>query len=258
MDFKIRQRHCNRIWYRYVWRNEWKGLVASLLFCQNPSLTVREIHVLSWESVYGHNMYWTILPPYMKLSRNWKRIIPHWCSPHAQRFSFHSSPGYYRWNRKYSGSGISGREFKHTRRKRIPSDDQFSTIWLSVSYQWLLERNRRIANAAGYKPFQRPLCACLFYIHAIPQTPDAKIAVPSVLSVMRNVSVPFGITTPDKPHISSTRWRSVSDQKNKIYYFESVMTPNLFWLDLKKSTLVPKPESRNCLSPTERFMQGMP
>ena len=64
-----------------------------------------------------------------------------------------------------------------------------------------------------------------FYIHAIPQTPDAKIAVPSVLSVMRNVSVPFGITTPDKPHISSTRWRSVSDQKNKIYYFESVMTP---------------------------------
>lgn len=60
MDFKIRQRHCNRIWYRYVWRNEWKGLVASLLFCQNPSLTVREIHVLSWESVYGHNMYWTI------------------------------------------------------------------------------------------------------------------------------------------------------------------------------------------------------
>ena len=44
-----------------------------------------------------------------------------------------------------------------------------------------------------------------FYIHAIPQTPDARIAVPSVLSVMRNVSVPFGITTPGKPHISSTR-----------------------------------------------------
>ena len=34
-----------------------------------------------------------------------------------------------------------------------------------------------------------------FYIHAIPQTADARIAVPSVLSVMRNVSVPFGINT---------------------------------------------------------------
>ena len=78
-----------------------------------------------------------------------------------------------------------------------------------------------------------------FYINAIPQTADAKIAVPSVLSVMRNVSVPFGITTPDKPHISSTRWRSVSDQKNKEYYFESTLTPNLFWLDLKKIDFSP-------------------
>ncbi len=79
-----------------------------------------------------------------------------------------------------------------------------------------------------------------FYIHAIPQIADAKIAVSSVLSVMRNVSVPFGINTPEKPYISSTRWRSVSDQKNKVYYFESTLTPNLFWLDLKKIDFSPK------------------
>lgn len=79
-----------------------------------------------------------------------------------------------------------------------------------------------------------------FYVHAIPQTADAAIAVPSVLSIMRNVSVPFGITTPDKPYISSTRWRSVADQKNKVYYFESTLTPNLFWLDLKKIDFSPK------------------
>lgn len=78
-----------------------------------------------------------------------------------------------------------------------------------------------------------------FYINAITQTADAKVAVPSVLSVMRNVSVPFGINTPDKPHISSTRWRSVSDQKNKVYYFESTLTPNMFWLDLKKIDFSP-------------------
>ena len=56
-----------------------------------------------------------------------------------------------------------------------------------------------------------------FYIKAIPQTSDAKIAVPSVLSVMRNVSVPLGINTPDK----------------------STLTPNLFWLDLKKIDFSP-------------------
>lgn len=79
-----------------------------------------------------------------------------------------------------------------------------------------------------------------FYVHAIPQTSNPKIAVPSVLSVMRNVSVPYGITTPDKPYISSTLWRSVADQKDLVYYFESTLTPNLFWVDLKKVNFTPQ------------------
>ena len=62
-----------------------------------------------------------------------------------------------------------------------------------------------------------------FYIHAIPQTSNFREAVAGVFSVMRNVSVPLGITTPDQPNISSTRWRTVADQKNKVYYFESTL-----------------------------------
>ena len=72
-----------------------------------------------------------------------------------------------------------------------------------------------------------------FYVHAIPQTDDTRIAVASMFSVIRNCSVPFGITTPEQPNISSTRWRTVSDQKNKVYYFESVLSPDTFWVDLK-------------------------
>ena len=72
-----------------------------------------------------------------------------------------------------------------------------------------------------------------FYVNAIPNTDDTRIAVASMFSVIRNCSVPFGITTPDQPNISSTRWRTVSDHKNKVYYFESVLTPNVFWIDLK-------------------------
>lgn len=79
-----------------------------------------------------------------------------------------------------------------------------------------------------------------FYMGAIPQTADPQIAVASVLSVMRNVSVPFGISTPDKPYISSTRWRSVSDQKDKVYFFDSTLAPNVFWVDLKKVDFSPK------------------
>ncbi|MDO9529658.1 MAG: linear amide C-N hydrolase [Syntrophales bacterium] len=73
-----------------------------------------------------------------------------------------------------------------------------------------------------------------YYIKAIPQTSDTRIAVASVFSVIRNCSVPFGISSKDEPNISSTRWRTVSDQKNLIYFFENVLTPNVFWVDLKK------------------------
>jgi len=73
-----------------------------------------------------------------------------------------------------------------------------------------------------------------YYIKAIPQTDNTRIAIGSVFSVIRNCSVPFGITSENEPNISSTRWRSVSDQKNLVYYFETVLTPNTFWVDMKK------------------------
>jgi len=73
-----------------------------------------------------------------------------------------------------------------------------------------------------------------FYVKAIPKSEDPREAVASVFSVIRNASVPLGISTPDEPNISSTRWRTVSDQKRKRYYFESVMTPNVFWVDLSQ------------------------
>jgi choloylglycine hydrolase len=72
-----------------------------------------------------------------------------------------------------------------------------------------------------------------FYIDAIAQTDNTQVAVAGVFSVIRNCSVPFGITTEGEPNISSTRWRSVSDQKNLVYYFENVLTPNAFWVDFK-------------------------
>lgn len=72
-----------------------------------------------------------------------------------------------------------------------------------------------------------------FYVNAIPKFEDPNRAVASVFSVIRNVSVPFGLNTPEEPNISSTRWRTVVDHKRKLYFFESALTPNTFWVDLK-------------------------
>ncbi|HSO72980.1 MAG TPA: linear amide C-N hydrolase, partial [Thermodesulfobacteriota bacterium] len=71
-----------------------------------------------------------------------------------------------------------------------------------------------------------------FYINAIPKTANNAEAIAGAFSVIRNVSVPLGIKTPGQPNISSTLWRTVSDHKNKRYYFDSARSPNVFWVDL--------------------------
>ena len=48
------------------------------------------------------------------------------------------------------------------------------------------------------------------------------------------MSVPYGLTSENSPEISSTRWRTLVDHKRQLYFFESALTPNIFWTDLKK------------------------
>lgn len=73
-----------------------------------------------------------------------------------------------------------------------------------------------------------------FYVNAIPQNVSANESIASMFGVIRNVSVPYGISTPDQPNISSTRWRTLADHKDKLYFFESALSPNVFWVDFKQ------------------------
>lgn len=69
-------------------------------------------------------------------------------------------------------------------------------------------------------------------IKAVPEGLYRNQAVASVLSVMRSVSVPLGLSTPGEPNIASTLWRTVADQTNKIYFFDSATSPDAFWIPL--------------------------
>jgi len=79
-----------------------------------------------------------------------------------------------------------------------------------------------------------------FYIDAIPQTDDVRTSIASVFSVIRNCSVPYGISSKEEPNISTTRWRSVADHKDLVYYFETVTSPGTFWINLKDLDLSEK------------------
>ncbi|MCS6986295.1 MAG: linear amide C-N hydrolase [Sphingomonadaceae bacterium] len=79
-----------------------------------------------------------------------------------------------------------------------------------------------------------------FYVDAVTKSDDPRVAAAATFSVIRNASVPLGITTPDRPNISSTRWRVVADHKDRLYYFESTVSPNVFWVDLKRLDFAPR------------------
>jgi len=79
-----------------------------------------------------------------------------------------------------------------------------------------------------------------YYIQAIPQTDNTRVALASVFGVIRNCSVPLGISSETEPNISSTRWRTVADHRNLVYYFDNVLEPNVVWVDLKKLDFSPK------------------
>lgn len=77
------------------------------------------------------------------------------------------------------------------------------------------------------------------YINSVVKQSFTYQAVAEVSSVMRAVSVPLGITTPEQPNIASTIWRTVSDHTNLVYYFDSATRPNAFWVDFANLKLNP-------------------
>lgn len=71
-----------------------------------------------------------------------------------------------------------------------------------------------------------------YYTHALPRVSDTRAGVATAFSILRNCSVPFGISTSKEPNTSGTLWRVVADQRNRIYYFESALTLSTCWIDL--------------------------
>ena len=119
-----------------------------------------------------------------------------------------------------------------------------------------IEGNWRDGCVPWYQSSCRSIARAWFYINAIPKTADIQVAVASVFSVIRNVSVPFGISTPEKPNISSTLWRTVADHKNKIYFFESTLTPNIFWVQFNNIDFSPSAPARKLVISPKQFYAG--
>jgi choloylglycine hydrolase len=116
-----------------------------------------------------------------------------------------------------------GREFQVM--TNSPTYDQqlgLANYWKEIGGSVMLPGTNRAADR-----FAR----LSYYINATTQTADPRLAVASVLSVMRNASTPIGISTPGKPNAADTLWLTVSDQKNKVYFFQDTRGPGTVWVN---------------------------
>jgi len=77
----------------------------------------------------------------------------------------------------------------------------------------------------------------VYNVNAMPEVEDLETSVATVMSLIRHISVPYGVMDPNKPNLSSTIWRTVYNHKDRIMYYENVLSPSLFWINLSKVDL---------------------
>lgn len=99
------------------------------------------------------------------------------------------------------------------------------TYWRTIGGQTMLPGSNRAAER---------YVRASYYIDTVKKSDETNEALATALSVIRNVSVPVGISTPGQPNIAATQWRTLSDHKNKVYYFESTYSPYLLAVDLAR------------------------
>lgn len=122
---------------------------------------------------------------------------------------------------------------------KIYHNKQYNVMTNSPTFNKQLENLKEYQGLGGNKRLPGSTEAAdrfvraAYYQKSLPENiTTAREAVAGVISVARNVSQPFGTADPSRPNISPTRWRTVCDLTNRVYYFESTTSPNIIWVRL--------------------------
>ena len=123
----------------------------------------------------------------------------------------------------------------HSREYRVMTNSPTYEQQLSINAYWELIGGERMlpGTLSAADRFVR----ASYNLKAARKFEDRRSSVASVFSQMRAIGVPFGMTHPDLPNISSTLWRTVFDHDAKRYYFDSAINPSVIWVDIDKVDL---------------------
>lgn len=156
-------------------------------------------------------------------------------------------------------------------KKVIYHGSQYTTMTNEPAYSIQLENLKRYKSFGGTLPLpgdSDPLSRFVrvaTYLKTLPPPQNINETIAGIFSVIRTAMVPFGAedTSGNKTEDAwPTRWASVADLTNKIYYFNSTTTPNIIWLDLNnldfakdKAVLTLDPNNINLVGNIKELMQ---
>lgn len=121
---------------------------------------------------------------------------------------------------------------------RVHHDRAYTVMTNSPPFDEQLELRSRFAGFGGTQPLPGTTEAsdrfvrASWYLDRLPAVETSERAYAALLSVMRNAAQPFGAPDPNRPNISMTIWRTVTDLTNGRYIFESSFSPNTIWVEL--------------------------
>lgn len=120
---------------------------------------------------------------------------------------------------------------------QIYHDKRFTVMTNEPTYDKQIENLKQYRTFGGDKPLpgeRTPsdrFVRAAYYASGLPKPANQAEAAAFMYSVIRNVSVPFGLGDPDRPNVASTIFRTVQDLTGSRYYFESTYAPNVVWID---------------------------
>ena len=123
---------------------------------------------------------------------------------------------------------------------QIYHDKRFAVMTNEPTYDKQIENLKQYRSFGGGKPLpgeRTPsdrFVRAAYYAAGLPKPANQDEAAAFMFSVIRNVSVPFGLGDPERPNVASTIFRTVQDLTGQRYYFESTFAPNVVWLDYSK------------------------
>jgi choloylglycine hydrolase len=123
---------------------------------------------------------------------------------------------------------------------RIYHDRRFTVMTNEPTFDKQIENLRQYRTFGGDRPLpgeRSPtdrFVRAAYYASGLQRPADRAEAAAFMFSVIRNVSVPFGLGDPTRPNVASTIFRTVQDLTGGRYFFESTYAPNVVWIDYDK------------------------